>query len=77
MKIMLDKDTDVSIAYTSLNYGKLVLDIDNSQIENVASELVEHLNESIGIKILNALDFEDVMNYYGVVQVLEWAEANR
>ena len=27
--------------------------------------------------IMESLNFEDVMNYYGVVQVLEWAEANR
>jgi len=28
-------------------------------------------------EIMEALNFEDVMNYYGVIQVLEWAEANR
>ena len=28
-------------------------------------------------QIMDNLNFEDVMNYYGVVKVLEWAEANR
>jgi len=28
-------------------------------------------------EIMDYFSFEDVMNYYGVVQVLEWVEANR
>jgi hypothetical protein len=28
-------------------------------------------------EIMDALSFEDVMNYYGVSKIIEWAEANR
>lgn len=28
-------------------------------------------------QLMENLNFDDIMNYYGVVQVLEWSEANR
>lgn len=87
MKIMLDKNTEVEFSYTSLNFGKIVLDIPSDQAESVVKAIVEeigfepiqqNINPQEDIEsIMECFNFEDVMNYYGVSAVCEWCEANR
>lgn len=86
MKIMIDKDVDVTVGYTTLNYGKIVIDIPNSEVNRVVEAILEEegaipiascLTKDDMEDILEAFEFEDVMNYYGVSKVCEWCEANR
>jgi len=86
MTIMLHKDTDITISYTTLNFGKLVLDIDKSCAQDIIKSIIEEvgllpiineLEPKEDLEILEAFDFQDIMNHYGVIQVLEWAEANK
>lgn len=41
------------------------------------SDIVAYAKETDEELIFNNLNFEDVMNYYGVSAVCEWCEANR
>ena len=87
MKIMIDKNSEISISYTTLNYGKIVVEIDSIEAENIAKAILEwcgaypiacalDAKEDLEM-IMETFDFEDVMNYYGVSKVAEWSDANR
>lgn len=86
MEIMIDKNVCFEISYTTLGGGKIVLDIPNSEANAIVEAILEEkgaqpiaaclTNEEME-DILEAFKFEDVMNYYGVSKVVEWAEANR
>lgn len=86
MKVMIDRDVDLGLSYTTLGGGKIVIDFPNSEVNAIIEAILEEKGASLIAgyltkedmeDILEAFKFEDVMNYYGVSKVCEWCEANR
>jgi len=86
MKIMIDKNVEVGISFTTLGGGKIVLDIPNSEVSTIVEAILEEkgaqpiagcLTKEDMEDILEAFKFDDVMQYYGVKKVLKWVEENR
>lgn len=59
--------------YDHITSKHFISTLDSDQI----SDIVAYANETDRELIFNNLNFEDVMNYYGVSAVCEWCEANR
>ena len=41
MKIMIDKNVDLGVSYTTLGGGKIVLDIPNSEVSVIIEAILE------------------------------------
>lgn len=52
-------------------------DIDTVSLGRSYAKVKITANYSNEEQIMESLNFEDVMNYYGVSKVCEWCEANR
>lgn len=60
MKIILDKEETIGIEYTTLNHGKIVIDISEKQIGNIINSILEHSGAE---KIVSNLDYNALLDF--------------
>ena len=63
MKIKLHKHAEVGVSYSELDYGKIVLDIESQEAENVLSGVLEHEGLEPLFKILNDDDIAELKGF--------------
>lgn len=58
MKIMLDKEETISFEYTTLNCGKIVLDISDKQLSNIMTSIYAGIGAD---EILSCFDYKELL----------------